>query len=140
MEQLNSHPAVDGAINAFFIGSGANLPASVRDKLMAATAAGSIVDRMVNVAETLYANRDVITNSSAKTAAMTLAAQCAIWAANPANNFHDMGAAGDSGVSRGVAIYWAMARELGETAPTGSEWPAAGDDPAAKPDWTVAAE
>ncbi len=48
-----------------------------------------------------------------------------------------MDAAGADGVSRGVGIYWAMQRELGETAPTGTSWPDPSADPPAAAAWTL---
>ncbi len=138
MELLNSHPAVAAAIAAFGASFGPSLPAGVRDKFLAAQAGGP-VDSAVNVGEALYANRDLITDSDAKSAAMTLAAQCAMWCANPANRFHGLDLPeGPNGIARGVGISWAMQRELGEPAPTGFAWPEAEEDPEARADWAVA--
>ena len=140
MDLLNSHATVLGAIDAFGLEHGAALPDDLRTKLIAAQASGSPVDRMIFVAETLYANRASISDSTAKSAAMTLAGQVAAWCANPANAFHGFAAAGpDGAVARGVGICLAMQRELGETAQSGTTWPDPSTDPAPSSAWTVSA-
>ena len=136
MDLLNSHPDVQAAINTFSATYGAHLPPGVREKFLAAQdAAPPMV--MANVPEVLYANRALITDEATKTAAMTLAGQCALWCANPANRFNLMDARTEAGVSRGVGIWWAMQRELGEPTQPGIAWPDPSADPPPDESWIV---
>lgn len=139
MDLLNSHTAAQTAIATFAANHAGALPDALRAKFIEATSSLSPVVQMCDTAELLYANAASIADSTAKAAAMTLAAQCAAWAAAPGNSFHGMGQGGANGMSRGVAIYQAMARELGETAPAGTNWPEPSDDPAVSAAWTLAA-
>lgn len=142
MQIINDIPSLQVAINAFCVNFGQNLPTKVasptlqgnpRQLLIDTVSAGSVVPQICDTAEILYAYRDELSDAPTKAAAMTLAAQCAIYAAQPGIQWHGMGAKisdEDGAPSRGVAIMWAMQRELGEVAPVGTAFPSKDKDPA----------
>lgn len=105
------------AIAAFLIGSAATLPAPVREAVQEQAASASPVDQICNLAELLYAHREVIGADG-----MRLAGRLAAFAG--ANSWHELRD------GRGRAIALAMMRDLGEESPLGASFTSPADDPA----------
>lgn len=114
-------PALKTAIVAFMTAHAAALPEAIRAEVMGATGEVSIVPQFTRTAEALYAavkmeGADALTGETRKAAA-TLSGQLANFVGT---NYGTM-----SVDDRGMKIYRAMRRELGETTT-----PAAANDPA----------
>jgi len=141
MIPLSSIPDIAQAAMNFAMAYGQSVPATTANTALAGnpkqlvTAAisafspgNSPVTAICNLAEAIYAFRADIPAGDARAAALTLAGQCAMFAAS--NSWQKLG---DGSPARGVGICWAMQRELGEAAPTGTTWPAASADPTVSP-------
>jgi hypothetical protein len=122
MTPINDIPALLKAIVVFSRTFGSHLPTDAHDAFDTACSSVSPVVQICDVAEVLFAYQGKITDSATKAAAQTLAAQCALYGAM--NGWHGLPVD-----NRGPAICWAMQRELGETAPSGTAWPTADKDP-----------
>lgn len=107
----------------YLIAHGTNLPEFTRDKVVEAVGSPSPVDRIVKVAEALYAAQGQL-----NAAGLTICAQLAQFAA--INAWHGM-----SIENRGGRMAQAMLRELGEAAPAGTDWPLAENDPTPLPEY-----
>jgi hypothetical protein len=129
MDTLNSWADARRALAAFDVQHGDDLPAPLAARLRQAAWTNASPATVCGVADLVYANRDAIGDAGAKAAAQTLAGQLAAFAAQPGSNFWGWGEAPEGGTSRGLGIFLAMSRELGEAAPEGG-WPAPEADPA----------
>lgn len=103
------------ALQRFTVLSGAALPEHTREQLIEFSGHPSPVDRVVNVAEALYAARDELTNEG-----RDMAAQLAQFAA--VNGWHGM-------TERGAAMAAVLQRDAGHEPPPGMSWPDHADDP-----------
>ena len=106
------------AIDRFLILHAALLPDEHKTALLNAGAKVSAIDKMVEVAEILYAARSELEGE-----ALAIAAQVAEFCAR--YGWHGLA---DEG--RGAGMVDAFRRQLGEPHPTGGEWPDPASDPA----------
>lgn len=123
MDLPNEIPALRTAIMVFSIAHGAGLAAYTREHLETAAGFTSPVDQFTMAAEALYAGIDDVDPASAD-AACTLTGQLA--------NFVGTMWGTMSVDGRGLAIYAAMRRRLGET-----EGPDPSEDPAPLPEYAA---
>lgn len=105
------------AVDRFLMLHAATAPAAARDAILAASTKVSPVDKLVGIAEALYAAR-----ADLDAGALTIAGQVIEFCTR--NGWH--GLANDA---RGERMVAAIRRDLGEPHPSGGEWPAAGSDP-----------
>ena len=132
MDAITDIPGMAAAIQTFSRQHGQHLPTAATAPMTGnpaeifdtAASLASMVQRVNDVAECLYAFHGQIADPDAKTAAMTLCAQAAVF---PGYQGWMPPIALDN---RGAKISWAMRRELGETAPAGTAWPTPDQDPA----------
>ncbi|TXC73974.1 hypothetical protein FSZ31_04430 [Sphingorhabdus soli] len=120
MDYPANHEEANMVIQSFIADGGlAEQPVELRDMILTASGKIGLTDKLPAIAEIVFARK-----SDATQAAKILAAQLARyvqwqgWSTN------------EGGSARFEAIYGAMMRVGGFAAPSGTEWPVAGDDPA----------
>lgn len=106
------------AVDQYLILHAQNLPQTAQDGIVAAAAKVSPVDKIVDVAETLYAARAELDDE-----ALILAGQVAEFATR--NGWHGL-----QNEARGQRMVEAIRRQRGEEHPTGGQWPDPATDPA----------
>lgn len=117
---LDSIDAMSGEIATFVEAHGDRLPDCAATPLKHLQTHSSVVHRIVNTAETLYANLGRITDEETLAASRTLVAQCANFAASNKWHSYERG--------RGRGMLHAMMRDLGKEFP-GIVWPTKENDP-----------
>lgn len=108
------------AVDRFLIEHAATAPESAKDAILAAGAKVSPVDKLVDIAEALYAAR-----ADFDADALTIAGQVIEFCTR--NGWHGL-----ANEARGERMVAAIRRDLGEPHPSGGEWPAASSDPEAR--------
>ncbi|MBC2668761.1 hypothetical protein ACFOON_15160 [Novosphingobium piscinae] len=120
---MNFLPTISEAlttVDQFLILHAAALPQGPKDALLASGSKVSPVDKLVEVAEVLYAARGDLDEDG-----LTIAGQIAEFCTR--NGWH--GLADDA---RGERMVAAIRRDLGEPHPSGGQWPAPETDPLPK--------
>lgn len=105
------------AADRFLIEHAATAPAAAKDAIIAAGAKVSPIDKLVDIAEALYAARAALDAD-----ALAIAGQVIEFCTR-------MGWHGLANEARGARMVAAIRRDLGEAHPSGGEWPAAATDP-----------
>lgn len=110
------------AITQFLVDHLNEQPEELRPRLMELGSGADAQMRIINMGEYVYAHRDAVTDD-----AKILAARIAHFGDSYGLHWYRDG--------RGFAMMKGLLRDVGETAPAGTEWPAAEDDPAPRPEW-----
>lgn len=120
LPNIDSIQSALSGISTFLITEGAALTPELRDALVTSSGRPSPVDRIVEVAESLYTHADYVSNDGKLLCAglMTFAT---------INGWHGL-----TQDNRGPRIAQAMQRDAGEQPPMGMDWPEAETDPAPK--------
>lgn len=106
------------AVDRFLIEHAATAPESAKDAILAAGAKVSPVDKLVDIAEALYAAR-----ADFDADALTIAGQVIEFCTR--NGWHGL-----QNEARGQRMVEAIRRQRGEEHPTGGQWPDPATDPA----------